>query len=134
MTASRKVEPILNEKQKDAIVHYYLHGGKTVSQQWIANHFSVHRKTVYNVLKERGVLLTKQERIAMTQTFLVIKELGLTPEKVRELAHTPALTPQNIVRQLSSLDTQQLMGVVYQLVGSHYMQEALTSQVMADAA
>jgi len=134
MSTNHKATHVLNEKQKDAVVHYYLNGGKTVSQQWIANHYGVHRKTIYNVLKERGVLLTKQERLAMSQTFLTIRELGLTPEKVRELASSPALTPQNIVRQLSSLDTPQLMSIIYQLVGSHYMQEALSSQVLADAA
>ena len=134
MTASRKVEPALNEKQKDAVVHYYLNGGKTVSQQWIANHYGVHRKTIYNVLKERGVLLNKQERLQMVEVVRVVKELDLTPDKIRALAAAPAFSPAAVINQLMQLDAPQLTRLFYDVIGAHHMQEALASQVFADAA
>lgn len=125
---------ILNEAQKDAIVHYHLNGGKTVSQTWIAKHFGVHRKTVYTVLKERGVLLTKEERIAMADLAKVMKELNLTPQKVRQLAEAPALTPTTIIKQLMQLDAAQLTRLFYDVIGAHHMQEAMAQEVLQDAA
>ncbi|GEK52383.1 hypothetical protein [Vreelandella venusta] len=121
----------LNEAQKDAVVHYYITGGKTVSQSWIANHFGVHRKTIYNVLKERGVLLTKQDRTKLMGVAQVMKELDLTPEKVRALAKP--IDPDAVVKHMMGMDADKLSAFLYQIIGAHHMQEAMASQVMKHA-
>ena len=86
------------------------------------------------MLKERGVLLSKQERLNMVAIVQVTKELDLTPDKIRALAAAPALTPNAIIHQLLQLDAPHLTRLFYDVIGAHYMQEALASQVTADAA
>lgn len=126
-----KNKGILNEEQKDAIVHFHITGGKTVTQTWIAKHFGVHRKTVYNVLKERGALLDKHDIQKLMGIAVVMKEHNLDAAKLREVINVPALTAENIVRKLMTLKTEELMSIVYQIIGNQFMTEAMSKEVMA---
>lgn len=123
-----KNKGILNEEQKQSVVHFYVTGGKTVTQTWIANHFNVSRRTIYNVLKERGALLDQNETKRLLALANVMQEYDLTAAKLRDLVNEPALTPKNIVHHLMNLETNELLNLVYQILGNQYMVERMQSE------
>lgn len=120
---------VLNEEQEKQVVHFYLTGGKTVTQTWIANHFGVSRKKIYNVLKERGALLNKQEMGRLLSLAQLVNEHDITPDKLRSLINRPALSAEVVVKELNKLEPGPLLEIVYQLLGHKYMNEQMAKEL-----
>lgn len=126
---------LLNEEQENSIVSFYLTGGKTVTQTWMAKHFGVSRKTIYRVLKGKGVLLNKDEVTRLQGIAQVMKDFDLTAEKVRSLVkNAEEPNTANIARMLIQFDKQTLMELIYQLVGNHHAIEKAAKEVTDEAA
>lgn len=125
---------ILNEQQKDAVVHFYVTGGKSVTQTWIANHFRVSRRTIYNVLKERGALLDKNDTKRLLSLANVMQEYDLNAAKLRERLETPDMTANNIVQQLVGMEGNELFNLMYEIMGMKYMKQVVQQNEAQHAA
>lgn len=128
------ITTVLNRKQEDSIVQFYLSGGKTVTQTWIAQHFGVSRKTVYNVLRERGALLDKREMTQLLSLNQVLYQNDMTVKDVESLISQPALNNATILKHLEGLDQAKLKDLVYQLIGRRFLMDQMYSEVTTDAA
>lgn len=99
----------LTDEQKNHIVMFYTSKNNTYSQREIANIMGIHRKSVYNVLKENGLLeqvvpvTTEQHALLKAVSLLglsyhaAIKVL-VTPPEVLAVNYLHSLTPKQLAK------------------------------------
>ena len=134
-TTTRKPYVHLNDQQKEQVAHFFVTGGKTVTQTWLANHFNVSRATIYNVLMEKGLIVPQEELIKLRTFARLMNEFDLDAQKLRELVDAPALTEQNIVSALLNMSRADLLDFIYQIMlAKDRMEQDQAQEEQRDAA